>query len=276
MIDSTGALDLADLPTGCWSSAAGSSDWRWPRVRRARVPGDCRRGDGPAHPRCGSGPRSAAGKTDQKAVREHLPGDQGDQRRPPGRWPRGRVRRTVRAQHRHLRQGPGGGRPPSERQRLRRGQGGSHGRRPRVRPGGRRERTNVPHIFAVGDVVGQPMLAHKAVHEGRSRRRTQPGRRRVRPPRHPGRGLHRPRGRLGRCDRERGQGRRSEVRQGRVPVGRLRSVAVAGPRRRHDEDPRGRVTDRIIGCGIVGPSAGDLISRRHWPSSSAPRPRTSD
>jgi dihydrolipoamide dehydrogenase len=27
-------------------------------------------------------------------------------------------------------------------------------------------RTNVPHIHAIGDVVGQPMLAHKAVHEG--------------------------------------------------------------------------------------------------------------
>jgi dihydrolipoamide dehydrogenase len=27
-------------------------------------------------------------------------------------------------------------------------------------------RTNVGHIFAIGDVVGQPMLAHKAVHEG--------------------------------------------------------------------------------------------------------------
>jgi dihydrolipoamide dehydrogenase len=26
-------------------------------------------------------------------------------------------------------------------------------------------RTNVPHIFAIGDLVGQPMLAHKAVHE---------------------------------------------------------------------------------------------------------------
>jgi dihydrolipoyl dehydrogenase len=26
--------------------------------------------------------------------------------------------------------------------------------------------TNVPHIFAIGDVIGQPMLAHKAVHEG--------------------------------------------------------------------------------------------------------------
>ena len=27
-------------------------------------------------------------------------------------------------------------------------------------------RTNVPHIFAIGDIIGQPMLAHKAVHEG--------------------------------------------------------------------------------------------------------------
>src|SRR6267143_5320059 len=27
-------------------------------------------------------------------------------------------------------------------------------------------RTNVPHIFAIGDIVGPPMLAHKAIHEG--------------------------------------------------------------------------------------------------------------
>lgn len=27
-------------------------------------------------------------------------------------------------------------------------------------------RTNIPHIYAIGDIVGQPMLAHKAVHEG--------------------------------------------------------------------------------------------------------------
>jgi dihydrolipoamide dehydrogenase len=27
-------------------------------------------------------------------------------------------------------------------------------------------RTNAPHIFAIGDIIGQPMLAHKAVHEG--------------------------------------------------------------------------------------------------------------
>jgi dihydrolipoamide dehydrogenase len=29
------------------------------------------------------------------------------------------------------------------------------------------QRTNVPHIFAIGDVCGEPMLAHKATHEGK-------------------------------------------------------------------------------------------------------------
>jgi dihydrolipoamide dehydrogenase len=31
----------------------------------------------------------------------------------------------------------------------------------------KQQRTNVPHIFAIGDVVGQPMLAHKATHEAK-------------------------------------------------------------------------------------------------------------
>jgi dihydrolipoamide dehydrogenase len=31
----------------------------------------------------------------------------------------------------------------------------------------KQQRTNVSHIFAIGDIVGQPMLAHKASHEGR-------------------------------------------------------------------------------------------------------------
>jgi dihydrolipoamide dehydrogenase len=34
-------------------------------------------------------------------------------------------------------------------------------------PADRQMRTNVPHIFAIGDLVGQPMLAHKATHEGK-------------------------------------------------------------------------------------------------------------
>nr|WP_199065626.1 dihydrolipoyl dehydrogenase [Chromobacterium sp. ASV5] len=33
-------------------------------------------------------------------------------------------------------------------------------------PVDKQQRTNVPHIYAIGDIVGQPMLAHKGVHEG--------------------------------------------------------------------------------------------------------------
>ncbi|MEE8164566.1 MAG: NAD(P)/FAD-dependent oxidoreductase, partial [Myxococcota bacterium] len=29
-------------------------------------------------------------------------------------------------------------------------------------------RTNAPHIYAIGDIVGKPMLAHKATHEGKT------------------------------------------------------------------------------------------------------------
>jgi len=32
----------------------------------------------------------------------------------------------------------------------------------------KQQRTNVPHIFAIGDVAGEPMLAHKASHEGKT------------------------------------------------------------------------------------------------------------
>jgi dihydrolipoamide dehydrogenase len=34
-------------------------------------------------------------------------------------------------------------------------------------PADRQMRTNVPHIFAIGDIVGNPMLAHKATHEAK-------------------------------------------------------------------------------------------------------------
>ena len=34
-------------------------------------------------------------------------------------------------------------------------------------PVNNQQRTNVSHIFAIGDIVGDPMLAHKAVHEGK-------------------------------------------------------------------------------------------------------------
>jgi dihydrolipoamide dehydrogenase len=43
-------------------------------------------------------------------------------------------------------------------------------------PVDRQMRTNMPHIFAIGDVIGQPMLAHKAVHEAHVAAETAAGR----------------------------------------------------------------------------------------------------
>jgi dihydrolipoamide dehydrogenase len=34
-------------------------------------------------------------------------------------------------------------------------------------PADKQQRSNVPHIYAIGDITGDPMLAHKAVHEGK-------------------------------------------------------------------------------------------------------------
>ena len=40
-------------------------------------------------------------------------------------------------------------------------------------------RTNVPHIFAIGDIVGEPMLAHKATHEGKVAAEVAAGQKRI-------------------------------------------------------------------------------------------------
>jgi len=124
-----------------------------------------------------------------------------------------------------------------------------------------RARTNVDHIFAVGDVAGEPMLAHKRQRGRESRRRGD--RRRARGPRPPGdpRGrLHRPRNCYRRNDRIRS--RRSWLRNGDRPVpvpsqrprtddrrfGRLRKIVAA------DED------GYVLGASIVGPEASELIA----------------
>jgi dihydrolipoamide dehydrogenase len=128
-------------------------------------------------------------------------------------------------------------------------------------PVDRQQRTNVEHIFAIGDIVGQPMLAHKATHEGKVAAEVASGEKsafdaRVIPV---GR-LHRPGDRLGRPHRGPGQGRGRRVREGRVPLGRIRPLARHRPRRGHDQAAV-RAEDRpVLGAGIVGTNAGDLIS----------------
>jgi dihydrolipoamide dehydrogenase len=122
-------------------------------------------------------------------------------------------------------------------------------------------RTSVPHIFAIGDIAGQPMLAHKAVHEGH-------------------------------VAAEAASGRNSYFDAKVIP-----SVAYTDPEvawvgvSENDAKARGirygkstfpwaasgrslslgrdegltkilfdEATERIIGCGIVGPNAGELIA----------------
>ena len=68
---------------------------------------------------------------------------------------------------RSIRSSAGCGRPPSQPQNGRgRAAGVAVDKRGFIKVD-KQMRTNVPHIFAIGDVVGQPMLAHKAVHEAK-------------------------------------------------------------------------------------------------------------
>jgi dihydrolipoamide dehydrogenase len=123
-------------------------------------------------------------------------------------------------------------------------------------------RTNVPHIFAIGDLVGQPMLAHKATARGQGRRRSR--RRpeeRVRRPRDPVGRLHRPGNRLGRPDRDRGEEAGRALRRGQVPTRRIR------PRGRHRPRPKAspsccstRPLTASSAPASSAPNAGDLIA----------------
>ena len=93
-----------------------------------------------------------------------------------------------------------------------------------------RQRTNAANIFAIGDVTGPPMLAHKAAHEGRggrgSRRRQE---QRIRRQGDPFRGLYGPGGRLGRRHGNRGETTGPELRQGRISLGGQRPFPEPGP-----------------------------------------------
>ncbi len=92
-------------------------------------------------------------------------------------------------------------------------------------------RTNVPHIFAIGDIVGQPMLAHKADARRPRGRRSCGGREELlRCARHTVRRVHRSRDRVGRHHRGRSQGEEYQGRKGPVPLGCVGTRARQRPR----------------------------------------------
>jgi dihydrolipoamide dehydrogenase len=122
-------------------------------------------------------------------------------------------------------------------------------------------RTNLAQIFAIGDIVGHPMLAHKATHEGKVAAETAAGKNtffdaRVIPsvaytdPEVAWAGLTENEARA--QGRKYGKGVFPWAASGRsLSIGRDEGITKV----LFDEE-----TDRIIGCGIVGPNASDLIT----------------
>lgn len=125
----------------------------------------------------------------------------------------------------------------------------------------KQQRTNVPHIFAIGDVVGQPMLAHKAVHEGKVAAEVCSGMKRVFDARViPSVAYTDPEvAWVGLTENEaRAQG--IKVGKGVFPwaaSGRSLAIGRSEGITKLLFDPE---TDQLLGAGIVGPHAGDLIA----------------
>jgi dihydrolipoamide dehydrogenase len=121
-------------------------------------------------------------------------------------------------------------------------------------------RTNVPHIFAIGDIVGQPMLAHKAVHEGKVAAEVIAGHKvefqALAIPRWPT-----PTRKWPGWASPRRKPRRKGSRSAKAPSpGPQRPRPVHRPRRGHDQAHPGQGTGRVIGAGLVGINAGELLA----------------
>ena len=122
-------------------------------------------------------------------------------------------------------------------------------------------RTNVGHIFAIGDVVGQPMLAHKAVHEGHVAAEVTAGRRSYFDVRAiPSVAYTDPEvAWVGATENE---AKAAGVKYGKgtfpwVASGRALSLGRGEGMTKllFDES-----TERLIGAGMVGPNAGELVA----------------
>jgi dihydrolipoamide dehydrogenase len=122
-------------------------------------------------------------------------------------------------------------------------------------------RTNVAHIFAIGDVVGQPMLAHKATHEGHVAAEVAAGK----PSYFDVRGIPS----VAYTDPEvawvgvtETEAKAAGVRYGKgtfpwVASGRSLSLGRSEGMTKLLFD---ETTDRLIGAGMVGPNAGELVA----------------
>lgn len=122
-------------------------------------------------------------------------------------------------------------------------------------------RTNLPHIFAIGDIVGQPMLAHKAVHEAKVAAEVASGLKRAFDARViPSVAYTDPEIAWVGLTETDAKAQGIEYGKGAFPwAASGRSLSL-----NRDEGLTkilfDKVTDRVLGAGIVGPNAGELIA----------------
>jgi dihydrolipoamide dehydrogenase len=122
-------------------------------------------------------------------------------------------------------------------------------------------RTNVPHIFAIGDIVGNPMLAHKATHEGKVAAEVCAG--------HKSEFVARVIPSVAYTDPEvawvgvtETEAKKDGIKfgVGKFPYAASGRAIGIGRTEGFTKLIFDEATHRVIGAGIVGPNAGDLIS----------------
>lgn len=122
-------------------------------------------------------------------------------------------------------------------------------------------RTTQPHIFAIGDIIGQPMLAHKAVHEGKTAAEAASGL-----PSHfdarviPSVAYTDPEIAWVGVTEEEAKAKGMKVGKGVFPWAASGRALSLGREEGMTKLLFDEETDRVIGAGIVGVNAGDLIA----------------
>ena len=220
-----------------------------------------------------------------QALRQDPAQDEGDGGQGRAGRAQGLLRRPRRREDRNVRRDAGLGRPPPERGADRRRGGG---RRRSTSAASfavdRQMRTNVPHIFAIGDIVGQPMLAHKATHEGKVAAEVASGHKSSFDAKAiPSVAYTDPEVAWAGVTETEAKAKGDQIRQGGVPLGGERAVAFARPRRGPDQDAVGRgdpAPDRLRHRRAerrrshLRGGAGDRDGRRRPRTSASPSTRT--
>jgi len=129
-----------------------------------------------------------------------------------------------------------------------------------IRVDGQR-RTHEPNIFAIGDVAGEPMLAHKATHEGRVAAAAIAGRKVVFEPRAiPAVVYTDPEIAWCGLTQTEAQQQKRKIKVGKIPWGASGRALTMGRNTGLTKIIIEPESERLLGVGLAGPGAGELIA----------------